>query len=222
MNCIIIEDEPLAQEVLAGFIQAHPSLQLKGVFDEGMKALDVLAEDSIELIFLDINLPKISGINFYKTLKKRPQVIFTTAYSEHAVTGFELEATDYLMKPIGLDRFLLAVNRALEKRQNQSEGHLLIKTDKKHFRIPFDDIKLIVSMGDFVKIQTSERNYISSQTLKQLEQILPKPQFIRIHKSYIIATAAIEYLEGNQVKIGSEKFPVGQSYRDAVDRIFRG
>lgn len=221
MRCIIIEDEPLAQEILVSFVSDHPSLELLGTFDDAIKALEFLNRQSIDLIFLDINLPKLSGMSFYQSLQTRPQVIFTTAYPEHAVQGFELAATDYLLKPISFERFLQAVQKAVEKSETQNDQVLLIKSDKKYYRIPLDEISLISSMGDFAKVHTTTKTYITSQTLKQLLQILPNNQFLRIHKSYIAAIHSIEYLEGNQVKIGSDKIPVGYSYREAVDSIFR-
>ena len=222
MRCIIIEDEPLAQDVLIKYINDHPMLQLKGVFDDALSALNSPESRLVDLIFLDINLPKLSGINFYKALREKPQVIFTTAYSEYAVEGFELEATDYLLKPISFDRFMAAVSKALEKKTKNPQGFLHVKTDKKYYRVPYPEIKFISSIGDFVKIHTPSQTYISNLKLRQLEELLPSDEFIRIHKSHIVSISAINFLEGNQVQVEDQKLPVGYAYRATVDQLFRG
>lgn len=223
MKCIVIEDEPLAQDVLKSYIADHPQLDLVGIFDSATQALPIIQQNQIQLLFLDINLPKISGTNFYQSLKNKPQVIFTTAYPEYAVTGFELEATDYLLKPFSFERFLTAVEKALVSSQKASnDGYLSIKEDKKYYRLAWSDILMIESIGDFARVHTINRTHLITQTLKSLETTLPSDRFIRVHKSYIVALEAITYLEGNRIKIREQMIPIGQSYREGLGRIFRG
>ena len=220
-KCAIIEDEPLAQNVLKKYIEDHPALELVTVCANAMEAQSLLSQKTVQLLFLDINLPKLSGINFIKTLIHPPLVIFTTAYPEFAVEGFELDAIDYLLKPFSFERFLKAVNKALEK-LNKTENTIIgssfifLKTDKKVYKVDLEDILYVESIGDYAKVITTQGQYVVNNTLKNLLEELPNAQFIRVHKSYIIAKNKIVFFEGNYVKVGNKDIPIGTSYRNEI------
>jgi two-component system LytT family response regulator len=222
IRCLIVDDEPLSLDVLEKYIHDIPGLELVGRCLNAFEAMEKINESEIDLLFLDINMPKLSGINMVKSIKNLPEVIFTTAYPEYAVEGFELEVLDYLVKPISFERFLKTIGKAQKKIESSQDEvganpqFIMVKSDKKHYKLPFSEIRYIQSMGDFVKIHTIGKVYISSDTLKNIETQLPKNQFVRIHKSYIISIEAFRYIEGNQVKIGEESLPVGQTYKDAL------
>ncbi len=212
----------MARDILKKYIGEIGDLEIVGEALDGIEAMDKTETSNPDLIFLDVNLPKLSGLNFYKSLRKKPRVIFTTAYPDFAVEGFELEAVDYLLKPFSFERFVAAVDKAKGQLDSVTqEDVLVIKQDKKIFRIPFDEIQYFESIGDYVKVFSKNKNWISSDTLKNLDQTLPGELFLRIHKSYIVGLKHIEYLEGNQLKIGDKKLPVGHSYREKVSELFR-
>ena len=219
MNCLIVDDEPLSREVLRNYIYDHPDLELAGECKDAFEAMGDLEQKAIDLIFLDINMPKLSGINFYKSLNQKPMVIFTTAYPEFAVEGFELDAVDYLLKPFSFERFIKAVNKAkgkLPAAEKESTDFIMLKADKKMYRTAYDDILFFESLGDYVKVHTKERVLIIASTLKKLLTELPESRFLRTHKSYIISMSSVEYIEGNQIKIGEQMVSIGQAYREEV------
>ncbi|MEO9871706.1 LytR/AlgR family response regulator transcription factor [Ekhidna sp.] len=221
IRCIIIDDEPLARDVLESYTKDLPSLKLVAICKDAIEAMDILNREEIDLIFLDINMPKLSGLNFYKALSKKPKVIFTTAYAEHAVEGFELEAVDYLLKPFSFERFIKAVNKISMEESNQKDDFIMLKADKRSHKINYNQILYFESLGDYVKAHlVNEKILIISETLKKLEELLPS-SFLRVHKSYILSIPHLEYLEGNQAKISDTKIPIGQSYRDKVNDIFK-
>jgi DNA-binding LytR/AlgR family response regulator len=193
-KCIIIEDEPLAQNILKKYIGEHPSLELVAVCNDALEAQTVLTQENIDLLFLDINLPKLSGINFIKTLTRPPSIIFTTAYPEFAVEGFALNAVDYLLKPFSFERFLKAVNRAFEKlnaspTQNSIDNqisYIFLKADKKIHRVELETIHYIEAIGDYMKVVTNTGQLIVNETMKKLLEELPARSFMRVHKSFII------------------------------------
>lgn len=224
ISCLIIDDEPLSRNVLKTFIEDHPDLELLGECKDAFEAMDQLSGASVDLLFLDINMPKLSGINFYKSLNQRPEVVFTTAYPEFAVEGFELNAVDYLMKPIAFERFVQAVQRVKEKLgqttvQENSSDYILLKADKKIYRTAFDDILFCEALGDYVKVHLTDKVLIITTTMKKLLSELPADRFIRTHKSYIINRSKFEYIEGNQIKIGNSNVAIGQSYREEVLKV---
>lgn len=226
-QCLVIEDEPLAQQVLKKYIQDHPSLELAAICSDALEAQQVLAKQSISLLFLDINLPRLSGTGFLKTLSHPPLAIFTTAYPEYAAEGFELDAIDYLVKPFSFERFLKAVNKALEKLERKSTekpapASIFIKSDKKVYKINLDDILYLEALDDYVKLVTTQGNYLVNDTLKSLQEELPSSQFMRVHKSYIIAKGGIVFFEGNYVRIGEKDIPIGASYREEIYNRLRG
>lgn len=222
-TCIIIEDEPLAQNILEKYVTDHPSLQLVAVCTDALEAQPILSQQKIQLIFLDINLPKLSGINFIRTLLHPPLIIFTTAYPEYAVEGFELNAVDYLLKPFSFERFLKAVNRALEKLNSENTLvaeekmlHIFLKSDKKIHRVDLDSIQYIEAIGDYMKVVTDTGQLIVNETMKKLQEDLPVKQFIRVHKSFIISRNRIKFIEANYVQLEGKTIPIGATYRSEV------
>ncbi len=222
-KCLVIEDEPLAQQVLKKYIADHPMLQLAGICNDALEAQQVLSIEKIAILFLDINLPRLSGINFLKSLPDPPVVIFTTAYPEYAVEGFDLNAIDYLMKPFSLERFLKAVRKAIDKlkqpgtsTQGEAARFIFLKADKKVFRVNTGEILYCEAVDDYVKVITPEEQYLVHYTLKKLMEELPPGLFLRVHKSYIIAKDRIRFFEGNYVKVGDKDIPIGASYKDEI------
>lgn len=221
IRCLIVDDEPLSRQVLNGFIADHPDLELAGECKDALEAMSFLEKHEIDLLFLDINMPKLSGVNFYKSLQQKPEVIFTTAYSEFAVEGFELNAIDYLMKPIAFERFVKAVQKVKLKMGQSSnssfaQDYIMLKADKKMYRTPFEDILFCEALGDYVKVHLKDKVLIISTTMKNILAELPEQLFLRTHKSYIINKTKVEYIEGNQIKIGNQLVSIGQSYREEV------
>ncbi|GHE59329.1 MULTISPECIES: LytTR family DNA-binding domain-containing protein [Roseivirga] len=221
IRCLIVDDEPLSRQVLKGFVADHPDLELAGESKDALEAMSFLEKYEVDLLFLDINMPKLSGVNFYKSLQKKPEVIFTTAYSEFAVEGFELNAIDYLMKPIAFERFIKAIQKVKDKLGQNStslpvQDYIMLKADKKMYRTPYEDILFCEALGDYVKVHLKDKVLIVTTTMKKLLAELPEQIFLRTHKSYIINKTKVEYIEGNQIKIGSQMISIGQSYRDVV------
>ncbi|HLF33339.1 MAG TPA: LytTR family DNA-binding domain-containing protein [Cyclobacteriaceae bacterium] len=222
LSCMIVDDEPLSQDVLKKYIGDIPGLRLTACCFNALDAAQALRESPVDLIFLDINMPKLSGINLLKSMDNPPMVIFTTAYPQYAVEGFDLDAVDYLLKPISFERFMKAVNKAFEQNSRNSEtkssfseGFMTIKSDKKFFKINFSDILFFQAYGDFVKVHLTDKVLVTAGTLKNLEQILP-PQFMRVHKSYILSIQRIKYIEGNRVFIEQSEIPLGPGMRDIL------
>lgn len=221
INCIIVEDEPLSQDILKDYVENCLELCLSGVFPNALQAREAILNGEIQLLFLDINMPGFSGINLVKSLSSPPLVIFITAYPEYAVEGFDLDAVDYLLKPVSYERFLKAVSRAVEKLHNEkpaetSGDHIMVKADKKMFRVDLSDIFYIEAQGDYIKIRTTARNLMVYDSLSAFGEKLPPDRFLRIHKSYIVSLSKIEYIEGNQIKIKEMLLPVSQKYRDEL------
>lgn len=218
-NCLIIDDEPLSQDVLEDFVEACPELNLVGTCNDAMEAGELLKKEQVDLLFLDINMPKLSGIAFVKTLKEPPLVILVTAYPEYAIQGFEIEALDYLLKPVSFERFRTAVNRAVERfsaKESEEVKHIMVRANKKNYKIDFDELIYLEAQGDYVRFVTNERALMVHGTMKEFLERLPENLFERIHKSYVISLPKVVYLEGNRVKLGEHKLPVSLSYKDAL------
>lgn len=224
IKALIIDDEPLAQNVIMQYAQKLPQLTISGTCTDVICAHKFLNENEVDIIFLDINMPKMSGISFLKNLKNPPLTIFTTAYSEYALEGFELNAVDYLKKPFSFDRFFVAYFRAEElillKRKSQAAtptdptiDFLFIKSDKKTVKIKYSDLLYIEGLGDYIKLYCSDKKIVSNLSMKKIMDLLPANQFYRIHKSFIISIEHIEAIEGNSVKINTTRLPIGNSYR---------
>ena len=224
INVILVDDEPLALDVLETFVEKMPDLKLVKRCSNAVEANEALKEEKIDIMFLDIQMPQISGIDFLKSLSQPPLVIFTTAHPDYALEGFELDAVDYLLKPISMDRFMKAVNKAMEKLSMRKEGveeqneFMFVKADKKLVKINYDDVLYIEGLKDYVIIKMEEGRVVTLQTLKSLEKKLPSHIFRRIHRSYILNLNKIKALVGNMVEIveegESKKIPIGKNYRD--------
>jgi len=217
INCIVVDDEPASRDVLEKFVRDCPTLNLVCLCKNAFEASEIINKEEIQLIFLDVNMPKLSGIHFYKTLINPPNVIFTTAYPEYAVEGFEVDAIDYLLKPFKFERFLKAVNK-LQERYNQKEQKvdsysIILKADKKLYNIKIDDICYLEALGDYVKVYYLNNSIIVHDTFQKMLEKLPKEQFMRVHKSFAIAFNKLEIIEGNMVKINDKSIPIGQTYR---------
>lgn len=225
ISCIIIDDEPLARKGLKEYVQDISYLELLGDFDNPLKAMDCIAERKPDLLFLDIQMPKISGLDFFKNLANPPLVIFTTAYPQYAVEGFDLCAVDYLLKPFSFERFLKAIQKAhhlvaernsLETDITPADDHFFIKADNRIIKISFSDIIYAEALQNYVAIQTSTKKYLSYITFKTLEDYLPHNKFIRIHKSYIVSLDKVESIEGNELKLSNYSLPISRSLKDMV------
>ena len=234
IRCLIIDDEPLAQRVIERFAGNIPFLEVVGKCNSAFEAIDLLHLHAVDLLFLDINMPGMSGMDFLKTLKNPPLVIVTTAYAEFAIQGFELDVVDYLMKPFGFDRFYKAIQKVEELIQGrgqryseprEAEKHedafIFIKSSKKTFKVNLDEILYIEALGDYVKIYTNDRMIISYQSLKNIETLLPAGAFPRIHKSFIIALSRIDLIEGNHVKIRDRLVPIGTNFRNEFEKLIK-
>ncbi len=226
-KCLIVDDEPLALDVLEGYIQKVPSLQLVARCSNAMEAMKALRKNEVHILFLDIQMPEISGLDFLKSLKNPPAVIFTTAYSEYAIDGFNLDAVDYLLKPISFDRFLKAVNKTTallshegaERESVKDNDHIFVKSDKKLIKIGLDEILYIEGLKDYVMIFTPAARIITLMTMKTLEEKLPSDRFVRIHRSYIISLDKMKSVTGNSVDIMGKSIPIGKLYRDPFMKL---
>jgi DNA-binding LytR/AlgR family response regulator len=223
IRCAIVDDEELARALLENYAGRLPNLQLAGMCKDPLEALQLLQEQAVDLLFLDIQMPELTGIEFLRSLTQRPLVIFTTAYSEYALEGYELDVLDYLLKPIAFERFVQAVNKAAERlrllsNEKGEKDYILVKADHKVHRLRYDDILYVQSMLEYVAFYTPEGRILSLGSLRSLEDELPKSLFIRVHKSFIVAKKKVTTLEGNTVHIGKEKIPIGASYREEVMR----
>lgn len=231
VNCIIVDDEYPARVLLTEYIKKHPRLELSGACKNPAEAMELLQKNAIDIMFLDIQMPELTGIEFLQTMRKKPEVILTTAYPEYALEGYALDVTDYLLKPFSLERFLQAVNKAIElydlKHADQKTPatsgtetnppkHTLIKTDSKLIRLPYEDILYIEGLKEYVSFYTQTERLISLLSLKHLEDSLPAEDFIRIHKSYIVNKNKVKSLYGNQLEIEGKMLPIGKSYKEVV------
>jgi DNA-binding LytR/AlgR family response regulator len=225
ITCIIIEDEPVSQDLLIRYIADYPVLELLAVCRSAIEAGSFLHGRRPDLIFLDITMPGISGLDFYKTLADPPLVIFTTAYPEYAVSGFEVNAVDYLVKPFPFDRFLKAVSKVQELLRtpaDEADDFLLLPVDKKFQKVNHHEICFAEAMGDYVKVHGEDKTWIVHYTLQKLQELLPAKLFFRVHKSYIISLQRMEYIEGNRVFACGKEVPIGQTYRnDFLNRLQR-
>jgi DNA-binding LytR/AlgR family response regulator len=233
IQCIIIDDEPLARKGLKEYIADVDFLHLAGEFEDPLKAMNILGEGSVQLIFLDIQMPKITGIEFFKSLQHAPPVIFSTAYPQYALDGFDLNAIDYLVKPVSFDRFLKAVMKVKEyyevRQQNitassgQKEDFFFIKADNKLVKIFFEEVLFVEALQNYVAIHTRTKKYITYLTFKSIEDYLPSDRFIKTHKSYIVSAARIDNIEGNEIRIGEHHIPISRTSKDEVmEKLLRG
>lgn len=217
IKCLIIDDEPAARDILKTYISDCPDTEVSGICQDALEARSWMDTHTADLLFVDINMPKLSGLSFIKTLNDPPQIILSTAYSEHAVDAFDLGVTDYLLKPFSFERFLKAIDKVkIQKDKPDDFSHAIsIKADGKLYRINHEDILFIESQGDYVTLHSDVKTITFHHSLKDLIDLLPDIQFSRVHRSYIVSLTNIDFLEGNRVKVRDQFIPIGQSYKEA-------
>ena len=227
IRCLVIDDEPLARQLLSDFIGKVPELQLAGSYSSALNALEKLRKNEVDVLFLDIQMPDITGIEFLKTLEHKPLVIFTTAYAEHALQGYELDVADYLLKPFDFNRFLKSINKVTQRFKPESatktvaekSEFIFIKDGTKQIKVLLSSIRYIKGSREYVTVVTDDKKIMSLQTMKSMEEMLPD-NFIRIHNSFIISLPAVNTLYKNKLQIGSETFPIGITYKKKVFEAF--
>ena len=226
LRCIIIEDEPLAIKVLVDYVTQVPFLELRGSFKDAILATEYLHDNTTDLIFLDIHLPKLKGMAFLKTLVDPPAVIITTAYHQYAVEGFDLNVTDYLLKPIEFERFLVAVNKVrgvLTQKQSieheEVKDSIFLNVQKKKVKILFSEIIYIESQREYIKIVTTKKEFISKLSTHEIEEMLPSNLFKRIHRSFIVSVKKIESYTAEMVEVGGVSIPIGRGYKEIIDEL---
>jgi two-component system, LytTR family, response regulator len=226
LNCVIIEDEPLARNLMVEYVKKVPSLNLIEAFSNPLAAMETLRSASIDILFLDVQMPEITGISLLKILKKRPIVVLTTAYSQYALEGYELDVADYLLKPITFERFLKSVDKITQRLESApavqqtpvesttlASPFIFVKDGTKLVKVKLDEVLFIEGLKDYVTIHTVNQKIVTLQRLKALEEQLPATQFIRIHNSYIVSLGAIDVIQKNEVQIKGVTLPVGDTYR---------
>jgi DNA-binding LytR/AlgR family response regulator len=226
ISCIAIDDEPLALKIIEEYAAKIPFLQLQKTFTNPDDANEFLNNNDINLLFLDIEMPDITGLQFYKSLTKKPLVIFTTAYSEYAVEGFNVDAIDYLLKPIEYDRFLKAVYKVNEyteflSSQEMQMASIFLKVDYQLMKINLKEIELIEGLDDYIRIHLKPKPVLTLMTLKSLQAKLPSTEFIRIHRSYIVPINKIESFGKNKVKVAGKDIPIGSSYTEVYQQLLK-
>jgi len=238
IKCLIIDDERLARIYLKNYIQKVPELELVGEYNNALKSIEDIKRGDVDLVFLDIQMPDINGIDFVKTLKNPPYIIFTTAYQDYAIEGFNLNVVDYLLKPFPFERFYTAVNKVIDLKRSLemnsvandnpqaiinnsfSDSYLTIRADYKYYKINFDDIVYIEGQKAYVTFHTIIKDITALASLRNLEESLPKDKFIRIHKSFIVSIKNINEMEGNILEVGKIRLPIGSTYKSDVYKIF--
>lgn len=224
ITAIAIDDEPIALDVVSSHAAKVPFLMLQATFTNAFEAMDYLQQHPVDLLFLDIKMPDISGIEFFRSLSKKPMVVFTTAYSEHAVAGFELDAVDYLLKPFSLARFLKACNRAQEWQQlpranGARPGYLFVKTGYDQVKVNFEEIDYLEATGNYVNFVLGDRHVLSRMTITECAALLPADKFVRVHRSFIASIDKVEKIERHQLAVGGSILPIGSSYLAAVKQF---
>jgi DNA-binding LytR/AlgR family response regulator len=224
IKCIIVEDETLAQDVIRNHLAHFDQLELTGVYRNAREAMEGLNTQEVDVMFLDIRLPGMSGLHFLRSLSDPPLVVLTTAYAEYALESYEFNVIDYLLKPISLERFSKAVNKLLDGRLYSLAGkespppgdHIFIRSNSKFFRVNFSEILYVQGMKDYLKIHTPDYTLVTHQTMNELEKSLPARQFIRVHRSYLVAVGHIKAIYGNSIELGKETIPIGLNYKETV------
>lgn len=227
IRCIIIEDEPLATRILADYVSQVPFLELQSSFKDAILATEWLRSNTTDLMFLDIHLPKLKGMAFLKTLTHPPAVIITTAYHQYAVEGFDLNVTDYLLKPFEFERFLVAVNKVqttgerdqVTMEQGETRDFIFLNVQKKKVKILFSEISYIESQREYVRIVCGKKEYLSKMSTQEIEELLPPRLFKRIHRSFIISVNKIESYTADAVELSGVSIPVGRAYRDVIENL---
>ena len=226
INCVIIDDEPLAIKVIKNHLQEFKNIVIVDTFNNPIEAMHTIESNKIDVIFLDINMPKMSGLEFLRNTKIKPYVIITTAYREFAIEGYDLDVLDYLVKPIPFPRFLKTINKLTQRTQSNNtdieitkNSHIFLKVDKKLVKIKHNDILYIESLKDYIKVTTIENNYVVHKSLTSITEELPSEYFLRIHRSYTIASDKVNYIEGNSLNINNKRIPIGRKYLNITKQI---
>ncbi len=227
-SCLIVEDEPLAAEVLQDYVQQVPFLELKGICVDAIYAMEFLQKEKIDLLFLDIHLPKLKGLDFVRTLKNPPSIIITSAYHEYALEGYELNVVDYLLKPIEFSRFLMAVNKLRQSPVVNSirqvatvneRAFMFFNVSKKRIKVYLDEVLYIESLKEYVRIFTKEKSILTKFQLGEIEELLSKGDFLRVHRSFIVARNKIDAYSATDIEIQGKQIPIGRSYKELVQSI---
>jgi len=234
ISCLAVDDEPPALDVLRKYISSVQSLELVGTCSDAVEALNSIRQRSVDLIFLDIQMPQILGTDFLRTLKNPPKVIFTTAFRKFAIEGFELDAVDYLLKPISFERFLKAVNKVMDASLNgtltieneqqvkaNTDNSIYFRSDRKMIKVNLSDILYIESLKDYIKVVTTSGTVITKQSISSVEEALPKDMFIRIHRSYIVAINKVQSYNHELIWISSHELPISRMYRHEVETVLK-
>ncbi len=227
ISCIIVDDEPMAREIIENHLKRIDSIQIKGSCKNAIEAFNLLNSESIDLIFLDINMPEISGLSFAKSINKKIKIIFTTAYREYALDGFDLKAVDYLLKPISFERLYQSIhkfkNENLNFRQEESSeisheysDFFFVRSDRKMIKINFPELDYIESLADYVKIYSKDKVIVTRETISSIEAKLPKKDFLRVHRSYIVSINKIDSFTQEFIEIGNKAIPISRSYKNDV------
>ena len=231
LSYIIIDDEPLAHEIIEEFCSMLPHVQLEKNCYNAMEAMQFLNENTIDFMFLDINMPKLKGLDFLKTLTNPPKTIITTAYKEHALEGFELNVVDYILKPFSFDRLVKAVNKVSETQTTKtiikevsssgdSSTRFFVKGDKKHHQIDLNNLLYIEAYGNYTKLFLKDEMIVSHEKISHYEDLLNASNFLRVHKSFIVAINKIKFIEGNRILINEHKIPIGQTYKSRINKLY--
>ncbi|MBN2416282.1 response regulator [bacterium] len=229
IRCLIVDDEPLATDVIRSYLERFEEAEVTAVCNEAVTAMEILGKQKIDLLFLDIQMPLIKGTDFLRSLRHPPAVIFTTAYRDYALEGFDLDAVDYLLKPISFERFLQAMHKFFDRYRGESprspavspsrpaDGEYLnVRSDRRTVRLPLADILYIEGMKDYVKVVTAADEVITNVTLQELEAMLPEERFLRIHRSYIVAVPHIRAFTSEMIEIANRQLPIGRYYKKQV------
>lgn len=227
INCIIVDDEPVAREILEKHLSKIENVRILGSCKNALEAFQVISSEKVDLVFLDINMPEISGLSFAKSINKGIKVIFTTAYREYAVDGFDLQAVDYLLKPISFERLLQALNKYMNENasvmsdeplivEDEKSDYFFVRSDRKMIKISFPEILFIESLGDYLKIHLVGKNVVTRETIANIEARLPQKFFIRIHRSFVVAVKAIDSFTNEYIEVGKKQIPISRSYKKEV------
>lgn len=228
ISCIIVDDEPVAREILENYIAKIPSIEVIKSCSNALEVMEVLNHQKVELLFLDINMPDISGLSLAKSIRNQTKIIFTTAYREYAIDGFDLHVIDYLLKPFSFDRFLEAIQKFHQQRQTQgneksssttnknSDDFIFVKSDRKMLKLNLKDILYLESLSDYIKIHTTEKTVITRETFANIERKIPAAQFLRVHRSFIVAIAHIESFTKEHIEIRKKAIPISRGYKQEV------
>ena len=234
IKCIVVDDEPIARQYLSDYIAKMSQLELLAVFSSAKNAWEIIGSGTVELVFLDIQMPGLTGIEFIRTLQKKPAIILTTAYSEYALEGYELDVADYLLKPISFDRFAKAVNKVVKRLEKQvgnisiglspadenettTRDFIFVKSGYKSVKVNISDILYVEGMKEYVVIHTKDKKFTKLDRMKNMENFLKEKGFIRVHKSYIVSVKNIDAVFGNTIEINQKQLPLGRSFRDEVN-----